>query len=81
MHLYDAEVKAGKITLEQQKKVRAAYSGYVAAMLVAADAGHEYALSQGKNETSLKLAVDAVISNRKDLLALLKSFGVNINIR
>ena len=83
MSAWDAYVKAGLSTTNQEIAVRADYEKYQAAFAVACDAGAIYAatsITNASGATQAQAALTAAIGNStqsiSDLETLIKSFGV-----
>ena len=81
---YNVFAAAGKTTVAQNLQVKAAFENYQASMAVACDLGAAYAAASGStnNAAGARLALATATANvsqeLSDLLALIRSFGVNI---
>lgn len=81
LHGYNAFAKAGKTTVEQNRKVKEAYEKYQAAFAVVCDAGAIYAATGGTNAPASAALQQAVLNSSQtitDLVNLVQSFGVKL---
>jgi hypothetical protein len=76
MAAWDAYVKAGLSTTNQEIAVRADYEKYQAAFAVACDAGAIYAARTTQAQAALTAAIGSSTQSISDLETLIKSFGV-----
>lgn len=83
MGLYNQLVKAGKVTTDQELKVKAAYEKVQASMIILCDVGKNISSINATNVTgamqqALSAAVADYAQNLNDLYTLLRSLGVAV---
>jgi hypothetical protein len=83
LHAYDLFAAAGKTTPAQNAAVKAAYLKYQAAFAVVCDAGAVYSATSTTNAPAASAALQTAIVNANqsiaDLIALVQTFGVQLN--
>ena len=83
MGLYNQAVKAGKVTIDQEKSVKAAYEKVQASMIIVCDTGKLLSTATSTNtltglEQVLTQAATDYAQNKADLFNLLTQLGIKL---